>query len=58
MSRSKYNTLMLPYYQSKTSECEILYCILKRADMGIWQFVAGGGEDGESTMETAKRENI
>lgn len=54
MSRAKYQVLVLPYsIQDKTIE----YCIFKRRDLNIWQFIAGGGEiDDKSILETAKRE--
>jgi len=32
------------------------YLLLKRSDDGVWQGVAGGGEEGESIEEAAKRE--
>ncbi len=32
------------------------FCVLHRADGDIWQFVAGGGEDGESPSAAAVRE--
>ncbi len=54
MSRAKYQVLVLPYsIQDKTIE----YCIFKRRDLNIWQFIAGGGEnDDNSILESAKRE--
>lgn len=54
MSRVKYQVLVLPYsIQDKT----IKYCIFKRKDLNIWQFIAGGGEnDDTSILESAKRE--
>ena len=50
--RAKYNTLIIPYYISEVP----LYCVLKRADMKIWQFVAGGGEGDEIPKLGASRE--
>ena len=50
--RAKYNTLIIPYYISEVP----LYCILKRKDMEIWQFVAGGGEGNEPPKMGASRE--
>lgn len=50
--RAKYNTLIIPYYLSEVP----LYCILKRADMKVWQFVAGGGEGDEIPKMGASRE--
>lgn len=34
------------------------YLVLKRADMHVWQGVAGGGEDGEAPKEAAARETL
>lgn len=45
--------MSIPY---KIIDGEILFCIFKRADSDQWQFVAGGGENGEITIEAAKRE--
>lgn len=54
MARAKYQVLVLPY---KILGGRILYCILKRSDMDVWQFIAGGGEDGDaSPLAAAKRE--
>ena len=49
--RAKYNTLIIPYYISEVP----LYCVLKREDMKIWQFVAGGGEGDEIPKLGASR---
>ena len=35
-----------------------LFCIFRRADSSYWQFIAGGGENGETPIEAAKRETI
>lgn len=54
MARAKYQVLVLPYKRFKD---EILYCIFKRIDMGIWQFIAGGGEEEDKEiLVSAKRE--
>ncbi len=53
MARAKYQVLVIPYMiQDKA----IKYAVFQRSDMAIWQFVAGGGEDGEIPMQSAKRE--
>ncbi|MEX6015028.1 NUDIX hydrolase [Mammaliicoccus sciuri] len=51
--RSTYNILGIPYYYKNGTA---YYCILKREDMKVWQFIAGGGENIEPPIETAKRE--
>ena len=53
MARTPVNVLVLPY---KKEGFDLLFCIFKRKDVNIWQFVAGGGEDGETLIETAIRE--
>jgi len=45
--------LVLPYKHENNS---ILYAIYKREDLGVWQGIAGGVEEGESCLEAAKRE--
>lgn len=54
MARAKYQVLVIPYhiYNKK-----IQFCLFRRSDINIWQFVAGGGEDSdESILISAKRE--
>ena len=54
MARAKYQVLFIPFY---TDESKTQYCIFRRSDMGIWQFIAGGGEDNDpSVAGSAKRE--
>ena len=54
MARARYQVLVLPY---KKLDGKILYCVFKRSDMDVWQFVAGGGEDEDaSPLISAKRE--
>jgi len=52
--RAPYQILVFPYF--KTAKGQIRYCLFKRKDMGVWQAIAGGGEEGETPMESAKRE--
>jgi len=51
--RKPIQVLVLPY---KYEGDLIKYMILKRADMSVWQGVAGGVEDGETVLMAAKRE--
>jgi len=52
MGRAPYNVLVLPYRRAQGVE----YCVFERTDMRIWQFIAGGGEDGEMPIDAARRE--
>lgn len=52
--RAPFNVLVIPFCRASGSET--LYCVLQRADAGFWQWVAGGGEDGETPVEAAVRE--
>jgi len=54
MARAPFQVLVYPYRQVGDGEFE--YALLKRADAGWWQAIAGGGEDDETPLETAKRE--
>lgn len=54
--RAPYQILVFPYH--KTVDAKIKYCIFKRKDMKTWQGIAGGGENGESPIEAAKREAL
>ncbi|PFZ65918.1 NUDIX hydrolase [Bacillus wiedmannii] len=51
--RAPYQVLIFPYIITDES---IQYAIFNRSDYGYWQGIAGGGEDGESPIESAKRE--
>ncbi len=51
--RAPFNVLVLPYCRLAD---EWSFCIFKRADAPVWQFIAGGGEEGEDFLAAAKRE--
>lgn len=51
--RQPYETLIFPY---KKEENEYKFAIFLRKDKKIWQGICGGGEEGETILETAKRE--
>ena len=56
MARAKYQVLVIPFFMK---ESKIQYCVFRRSDIGIWQFIAGGGEnDDSSVIESAKREAL
>ncbi|AMO33781.1 NUDIX pyrophosphatase [Lysinibacillus sphaericus] len=51
--RAPYQVLVFPYTITDNS---VEYAIFKRSDYGYWQGLAGGGEEGETPIESAKRE--
>jgi len=51
--RQPYQTLIFPY---KKEGVEYKFAIFLRKDMRVWQGLCGGGEEGETILETAKRE--
>ena len=51
--RAPYQVLILPYYKGEKG---IEYAIFHRSDADYWQGIAGGGEDGETVIESAIRE--
>lgn len=55
MSRAPFQVLVLPY---RFTEAKIEYAIFRRISSGggYWQGIAGGGECGETPLDTAKRE--
>jgi len=55
MARAPYNVLVLPY---KIEKSITHFCIFRREDMNVWQFIAGGGEDDELPLMAAKRETL
>ena len=53
--REPYQILSIPY---RIIDGTPLFCIFHRSDSSYWQFIAGGGENGETPIEAAKRETI
>lgn len=54
MARARYQVLVIPYC---IDNGKAQFCLFRRRDIGIWQFIAGGGEDEDiSIIESAKRE--
>ncbi|MGH9042573.1 MAG: NUDIX hydrolase [Acidimicrobiia bacterium] len=51
--RAPFQVLVLPYHESSG---DVVYALFRRTDTGYWQGVAGGGEDGESPLDAARRE--
>lgn len=54
MARAPYNVHVFLYRNSESGERE--YAIFRRADDGVWQGICGGGEAGETIVESALRE--
>lgn len=52
--RSPYQILTFPFYRQNN---EIFYALFKRSELEVWQGIAGGGEEGETPIETAARES-
>ena len=51
--RAPFQILAIPYrYENGIP----YFCVLRRSDSDLWQFIAGGGEDKETPLEAAKRE--
>lgn len=53
--REPYQILSIPY---RIIDGTPLFCIFRRADSDYWQFIAGGGENGETPLQAAIRETI
>ena len=53
--RAPFQILSIPY---RTIDGSFYYCVFHRADLGQWQFVAGGGENDETPLAAAKRESF
>ncbi|MBN2004509.1 MAG: NUDIX pyrophosphatase [Anaerolineae bacterium] len=54
MARAPFQVLVYPY--RKTGNGQFEYALMRRADAGYWQAIAGGSEDGETPLAAAKRE--
>ena len=51
--RAPFQVLVIPYRWMRTTP---EFAVFRRSDAGWWQFVAGGGEDGETPFQAARRE--
>lgn len=52
--RAAFQVLVLPYLQAEDGTFR--YALFRRADASYWQGVAGGGEQGETPLDAARRE--
>lgn len=51
--RAQYQVLVFPYH---INDKGIEYAIFHRSDYDCWQAISGGGEEGETILESARRE--
>ncbi len=51
--RAPFQILVIPF---RLTAAGSEFAVLKRSDADYWQFVAGGGEDGETPEQAAQRE--
>ena len=51
--RALFQVLVIPFHRSEST---LTFAVLGRSDADYWQFVAGGGEDGETPIQAAQRE--
>jgi dATP pyrophosphohydrolase len=54
MARAPYQVLVFPYRIGADGQPQ--YALFKRFDLGVWQAIAGGGEDKETPEQAARRE--
>jgi dihydroneopterin triphosphate diphosphatase len=54
MTRAAFQVLVIPY--RTVADGEPRYLLLKRSDLDVWQWIAGGGEADEKPEQTARRE--
>lgn len=56
MARSQYQVLVIPYFLDWGQP---VYGVFRRRDTGLWQFISGGGEDTDASIEaSARRETM
>ena len=53
ITRAPFQVLVLPFRRISNT---VQYAIFSRSDDEAWQGIAGGGDDGESPMQAARRE--
>lgn len=52
--RAPFQVLVFPY--RRRDDGTYVFAVFRRADLGFWQGIAGGGEDDETPVEAARRE--
>ena len=53
MGKRIFQVLVIPFRRGRDG---VKYVIFRRADLELWQWIAGGGEIGETPVDAAKRE--
>ncbi|MEI7881317.1 MAG: NUDIX pyrophosphatase [bacterium] len=53
--RAPFQILVIPFRHTAAG---LEFAVLKRSDADCWQFVAGGGDDGETPIQAAGRETL
>jgi dihydroneopterin triphosphate diphosphatase len=53
--RAPFQVLVIPW-RRRGAMLEV--AVLHRSDYDVWQFVSGGGEEGETPLEAARREGL
>jgi dATP pyrophosphohydrolase len=56
MARAAFQVLVFPFSLEIAGEPR--YLLFKRPDLGVWQGIAGGGEDSEDPEQAARRETL
>ena len=54
MARQPLQVIVIPFRESE--EAGYQFAVFHRADGSMWQFIAGGAEDGETAEQAARRE--
>jgi len=54
VARAPFQVLVFPFRHTDSGEPE--YALFRRSDSGLWQGIAGGGEEDESPLQAARRE--
>ena len=55
MPRAPFQVLVIPY---RRTDDGLRFALFQRADADMWQWISGGGEDGETPLEAARREAL
>ncbi len=55
MARARYQVLVIPYC---IDNGKAQFCLFRRRDIGIWQFIAGGGEDEDISIIESEKEKL